>query len=337
MSNVITERGFHRQRIQELLRTSEGPIRIASAYVTDTEALQVATSNNVQLLLALSTMDIVSGATSIDSLEKLIARGVQCRFMSAPRLHAKVYIFGEVSALVTSANLTASALDSNIEVGVFVGGNEVIELIEWFNESWDVAEPLDALFLSRLKKQTAALRMEFSLLRAQCQPPGSATTRAASRATARQDSSPRYFICNTDRAHSDRTTLGRFELEELMQLKKYAAAWETFSYPSHMKQVARGDIIFMYANRKGIIAIGKAKDKCESLPFGTPGRIYNGTDSTEWRVPVDWLVWEEDHARLWTPHADQTFVNVSSEKYIGRRDIVIEWLQSIETLEQRAE
>jgi len=38
-----------------------------------------------------------------------------------------VFIFGESSAVVTSANLTTSGLDSNIEVGIEVSSKEAID------------------------------------------------------------------------------------------------------------------------------------------------------------------------------------------------------------------
>jgi hypothetical protein len=115
-----------------------------------------------------------------------------------------------------------------------------------------------------------------------------------------------------------------------MHATSYAAAWEEFSYPNHMEEVTRGDIIFMYANRRGIIAIGQAKDGCETLPFGTPGVILNGMDTKEWRVPVEWLIWEDERPCPWSPHADQTFLNVSKDKYVSRREAVIQWLRSLE-------
>jgi HKD family nuclease len=94
-------------------------VRIASAYVTDSALLSGIKNRRVQLLTSLSLMDIVSGASSLESLALLISRGVQCRCVSGgPRLHAEVYIFGAESAVVTSANLTRNALDSNIEVGI---------------------------------------------------------------------------------------------------------------------------------------------------------------------------------------------------------------------------
>ena len=43
-----------------------------------------------------------------------------------PRLHAKVYIADENSAIVTSANLTAGGLFRNFEFGIQLGGNRIV-------------------------------------------------------------------------------------------------------------------------------------------------------------------------------------------------------------------
>lgn len=328
MHNVIVEEGNHRERLRHLLTTTQGLVRIASAYVTDTDLLPDARSREVRLLTALPTMDIISGATSLDSLRTLIDKGVQCRSLpDVPRFHAKVYIFGKECALVTSANLTRRALDSNIEVGVLVSGSEVNELTIWFDVCWKSATPLAAFDVSSLSQQTASFRNEYLLLRARCCPavkPGTYSDRATKATPTKVGSSLCYFLCNTDRAHSKKLPSGEFELEELMRERRYATAWEEFRYPRHMKEVMRGDIIFMYANGAGIIAVGRARDRCESLRSGSPGRVFDGTDTTEWRIPVEWLVWVADkEAPPWKPHANPTFLNVSSDNYSDRRNVVL--------------
>jgi phosphatidylserine/phosphatidylglycerophosphate/cardiolipin synthase-like enzyme len=79
-----------------------------------------------------------------------------------PRFHAKVYIFGDDSAIVTSANFTTRALDSNIEAGALLAGGDVEDLIGWFDGLWGSAEPVDAPRLSRLGQRTTELRQAFA-------------------------------------------------------------------------------------------------------------------------------------------------------------------------------
>jgi hypothetical protein len=57
-------------------------------------------------------------------------------------IHSKIYIFDD-SALVTSANLTKSAFESNIEVGVLLDDSQVDEVKSFFNTNlWENAKPI---------------------------------------------------------------------------------------------------------------------------------------------------------------------------------------------------
>src|SRR5258708_5581530 len=54
----------HRESLRQLLGAARGSVRVASAYVTDTELLLSIKNRQVQLLMSLVPLDIVSGATS---------------------------------------------------------------------------------------------------------------------------------------------------------------------------------------------------------------------------------------------------------------------------------
>jgi hypothetical protein len=319
MASVIAGAGTHRKLLEQTMATTDGIVRIASAYVTDTGLISVRGTREVRLLTALSTIDIVCGATSLDSLATLTDSGVSCRFLSPnPKLHAKVYIFDEHSAVVTSANLTRRALDSNIEVGVQITGREAGELACWFDRLWNSAEPLYAAQLLNLRQKTAALRREFAFLRARCEIadlPGTLPDISDERQSSSFEFPVTYFMCNTDRIH------GGKEREELMRLTHYVAAWEDFSHTKHMRAVKRGDIIFMYANRIGVIGMGKAVAGCAILEPGEAGRLSDEESGREWRIPVDWLRWvEESHACPWENPPPPTFTDVSADHWRGRRD-----------------
>ena len=118
---------MHRKRLESLLTSTTGPVRIASAYVTDSDLLTKPAKRDRRLLVSLMAMDIASGATRLETIGTLIKSGVECRTLGErPRLHAKVYIFGASHAIVTSANLTGRAFDSNIEVGSEIPPNREI-------------------------------------------------------------------------------------------------------------------------------------------------------------------------------------------------------------------
>jgi hypothetical protein len=119
----------------------------------------------------------------------------------------------------------------------------------------------------------------------------SSTLRRLQLAFARADA--RFFWCNTDRGAGP----GGNELEKRMHKRGFAATWVAFDYEAHMRRVRRGDLILMYANEVGVIAVGRVKEsKVEILGPDHPDRLreheYDEHDE-EWRIRVKWLVWDE--------------------------------------------
>jgi hypothetical protein len=283
----------HRNKLRNLMKQTSGTVRIASAYVTDKHLLSGIKDRDVRLLTYISRMDIIAGAMSLNSLAALITSGVQCRYISkGPRLHAKVYLFDDQSAVVTSANLTQRALDKNLEVGVHLSGAAVTQLIGWFDMLWNKAEKMDLAILDKWLQETEQERTKYLALRkmAEKQPPLS--TGSSTELLDLFETGNRFFVCNTNRRNSH-------EDEKRMHEQGYAAAWEPFHFPKRMGEVEKGHAIFMYAKKVGIIGVGRAKGRCQILKPGDPDRIAPGS-TPEWRVPTAWLAWKENSdAYLW--------------------------------------
>jgi hypothetical protein len=134
----------------------------------------------------------------------------------------------------------------------------------------------------------------------------------------------RYFWCNTDRTRKKelggRDEDGGYRLERLMRENSCAGAWVDFKYPKAMAEVNDGDLIFMYANKIGIIAVGRATGGCKVFKSGDPNRIDGDDwDGDEWRVPVVWLRWQQDKSYKWPKPLRPAFVNISASKYQNRR------------------
>lgn len=332
MATLIAEDGGkrqHRQCLEHLLETTTGPIRIASAYITDTELLLGVTNRQVQILTSLLRMDVISNATSLKALKTLIEMGVQSRcFTDGPRLHAKVYIFDDECAVVTSANLTRNALNSNIEVGIQFTGTAVKDVSRWFDTLWGKAEDLDLPKVAQWEQQTAGLRRDYAALRrkANAKPPlpHEASPSVSSKAKLRHlfENAGGFFLCNTDRRQGTRTASHGYMLEEAMRSTGYAAAWEQFKYPAHMDRVKQGDAILMFAKRVGIIGIGRARtgreirDGNDADRVSRIGNVDYQKNDREWRVPVDWVVWAEndtDACPFRSPNA--TFLDLKAEQY----------------------
>jgi hypothetical protein len=93
-----------------------------------------------------------------------------------------------------------------------------------------------------------------------------------------------------------------------MHEKGFAAAWTcppnkthrdgTFDHTDHMFKVRPRDLIAMYANEVvGVIGVGRARDKVKVLSKDDPERLRDfateGQNKQEWRIPVEWLRWNE--------------------------------------------
>jgi hypothetical protein len=314
----------HRPRLQSLLRASTGTVRIASAYVTESDLLLDHVKNRkVRLLTSLSRMDIAAGATSLVCLKLLIQSGVEVRHLTEQaRFHAKVYLFGSESGIVTSANLTQSAFDRNIEVGAELSGETVQQLATWFDHHWKRAQPFGIKALDKLALETAALRREFAKLRSKAKAtPGQTATGLMDGTNSQSSKQLQTFLCNSDRAHSDSNAIGDVELEELMRTSNYALAWEPFRWRDQMKLVREKDVVLIYANKLGIIGIGEATGECEIIPANSNDQIRKYPEP-EWRIPVNWLHWDRNRPCQWTPHFVGTFLDVSSDHYRARREAV---------------
>lgn len=332
-----TNERHHRQRLAALATSSRGTICVASAYVTDRDFFNLCKNREGRLLTSLNEMDIASGATSLESLRSILESGVAVRILPAyPRFHAKTYIFGDSAAVVTSANLTRSALESNIEVGAELSGEQIEVLRNWFDALWASATALTLEQLSEIAAQTAKLRREYVEFKTKAKRSLKIKTKPlpkkayADSVSALFDSAERFFVINTNRRYDHKTSTGGFGLEEKMNELGLATAWENFKFPGHMKQVEAGDAIFAFAKGVGIIGIGVATAGCEVRDETATDRLgkFDDHNAPEWRVPTKWLVWVDapDAMRYNSPNF--TFWNVTDNDYADlRHDVAAHFLQ----------
>ncbi|MBV9154539.1 MAG: phospholipase D family protein [Alphaproteobacteria bacterium] len=87
----------------------------------------------------------LSEATHPDELRIVMKLQVPVRYFTSSRFHSKLYIFSEDVALVGSANLTDSGVQSNQEICIGVDGEDprYERLVQAFQSYWDQAQPLD--------------------------------------------------------------------------------------------------------------------------------------------------------------------------------------------------
>ena len=110
---------------------------------------------SVRLLTRIRISDLIDGASDLEAFEKLLQLaeiyGQDVAIKCISNLHAKVYVFDENSAIVTSSNLTLSGLNSNIEYGIEVTERGTIQqILDDMNTYWHAAEPLTAVMIERV-------------------------------------------------------------------------------------------------------------------------------------------------------------------------------------------
>lgn len=93
---------------------------ISSAYITSygTKLLIEAKKDVPKSVIFNSSADnFIAKASDIDAINQMLDAGV--KLWGNPRLHAKVYVFGNRGCIVGSANMTRGGFEGNLEAGIF--------------------------------------------------------------------------------------------------------------------------------------------------------------------------------------------------------------------------
>ena len=148
--------------LAENARRCRARMLIASPYV-NSGVLQVAelppAGVTRHLITRTDLRDFAAGASSLDALCTLAKSGV--RVSSLNGLHAKMYIFDDDCALVTSANATNSGMRRNLECGLATRDSAIVAqlsrtLLRGFDS--DVPRVMGVAALERLKEPLASIR-----------------------------------------------------------------------------------------------------------------------------------------------------------------------------------
>lgn len=119
------------------LKTDE--VLITSPFIKESAALRLTKGKKpVRVLTRFSLRDFAERVSDTSALRSLIEAGAEVRGIK--NLHAKMYVFGKLRAIVTSANLTDAALTRNHELGfVSDDGTIIAECREYFERLWSKA------------------------------------------------------------------------------------------------------------------------------------------------------------------------------------------------------
>lgn len=126
------------QELEEALRCDRSVLRIVCPFIKSgaLNRLLAADPQRIRVVTRYNLDDFARCVSDIAALRTLLDRGAGVRGIR--NLHAKLYLFGESRAIVTSANLTDSGLDSNPEFGVITEDREAITRCRaYFEDLWD--------------------------------------------------------------------------------------------------------------------------------------------------------------------------------------------------------
>ena len=91
--------------------------------------------NDVQVITRFNLTDFAVGVSDVAALRKLLDAGARVRGVC--NLHAKLYLFGNTRAILTSANLTVTALTRNHEFGMVTEDAKIIAACRtYFDSLW---------------------------------------------------------------------------------------------------------------------------------------------------------------------------------------------------------
>jgi len=150
MTVRLVDAGWGRE-LTDALRADASELRLISPFIKagPLDRLLSLRPSRVRVITRFNLADFAEGVSDIEALRMLLDAGARVRGIR--KLHAKLYLFGTSRAIITSANLTKSALDSNHEFGLVAEDATVIATCRaYFDELWRqgasdlVADQVDA-------------------------------------------------------------------------------------------------------------------------------------------------------------------------------------------------
>ena len=128
------------KEISDALHTNASDIRIICPFIKKNAIEQILehSLNKIQVITRFNLTDFAEGVSDITALRELLDAGADIRGIK--NLHAKIYLFGDRRAIVTSANLTKAALERNHEFGLIAEDESLTEACrDYFDKLWNRA------------------------------------------------------------------------------------------------------------------------------------------------------------------------------------------------------
>ena len=130
------------KELQNAMKISSDRFYIISPFIKlgAIEQLLKKKIEHIRVITRFNESDFAQNVSDIEALRSLLNAGAKVR--GARNLHAKLYLFGNSRAIITSANLTKAGLDHNHELGIVGDGPELISNCQsYFDTLWEKLPP----------------------------------------------------------------------------------------------------------------------------------------------------------------------------------------------------
>ena len=125
------------EELQRALRADASQLRIVCPFIKSRALgrLLALKPQRTRVITRFNLNEFALGVSDVGTLGTLLRHGA--KVCGIRNLHAKMYLFGETTAIVTSANLTDAGLDRNPELGIVTQDPAAIaSCTDYFNALW---------------------------------------------------------------------------------------------------------------------------------------------------------------------------------------------------------
>lgn len=137
--NLVISPVNARSRLTALIASAHNSLTIEDEEMYDTQSesvLSAAAKRGVRVELVLPAPQ-AGGSSNAADVQRLLAGGVQVRYLAVPYVHAKLIVADGTEAFVGSENFSSTSLDQNREIGVLIADRSALaELTGAFTRDW---------------------------------------------------------------------------------------------------------------------------------------------------------------------------------------------------------